>query len=254
MKVNYTKENGIARIQVERPEALNALNIKIIQRVGEILDELQEDKNVRVLIIGGEGNFAAGADIKGMMECTPDEARAISFNPVFSKLEKLSIPTIAAIDGYALGGGLEFALACDIRIASERAKLGFPEINLGIMPGAGGTIRAPRLLGEAMAKELIFTGKQIDAKEAERIGLINHACAAEEFMDYVNKLAQTIAKKAPIAMKIAKETIHQGLTFNSVEDGIALEADVWGNLFETEDQKEGMRAFAEKRKPVYQGK
>ena len=172
-QIMLKKSGHTGVLQITRPQALNALSREIVDEMAWILEKVQEDRDIRVLVIYNEKNFAAGADIKGMIGCGREEARAFVFAPVFQKLADLPIPTIAAIEGYALGGGMELALACDIRIAAEDAKLGFPEINLGIMPGAGGTIRAPRLIGEAKAKEMIFTGSSIDARTALAIGLVN---------------------------------------------------------------------------------
>jgi enoyl-CoA hydratase/carnithine racemase len=206
------------------------------------------------LVLGSINNFAAGADIKDMVDCTEEQAKSFSFSKTFQKISNLKIPTIAAIDGYALGGGLELALTCDFRIATRGAKMGFPEINLGIMPGAGGTIRAPRLVGESRAKELILLGDIIDADKAEAVGLVNKVTEKEMLMETVFKWAEKLCKKAPIAVTVAKNTIDKGLGELDIEDAINIEAESWSKLFSTYDQKEGMLAFIEKRKPVYKGK
>jgi len=253
-KIIYQEKNGVAIISVDRPEALNALNREIIDDLEKRIDDIAENENIRVLVIGGAENFAAGADIKGMVECDPEEAKAFTFNSCYNKIMNLSIPSIAAIDGYALGGGMELALCCDLRIAAETAKVGFPEINLGIMPGAGGTIRTPRLIGYAKACELILMGNQVSAAEAEMIGLVNLVVPKEQLMETAMKWAEKLAKKAPVALAAAKKMIRTGLTMPTIEEGVAYEADAWAKLFSTEDQKEGMRAFLEKRKPEFLGK
>lgn len=253
-KVVCEKKDGVAIIAVNRPEALNALNREIIDDLEVIIDEIASDENVRAVVIGGTENFAAGADIKGMVDCNPEQARVFSFNGCYNKIMDLRVPTIAAIDGYALGGGLELALCCDMRIAAESAQLGLPETNLGIMPGAGGTIRLPRLVGYAKACELVLTGKIINAQDAEKIGLVNTVVPKEELMTTAMKWCQKFTSKGKISLETAKRTITKGLTFSSVSEAVAYEEDEWVKLFETEDQKEGMRAFIEKRKPVYTGK
>ena len=165
-KVTYRKEGNIAILGIDRPEALNALSREIVDDIGSTIEQIKSDEEVRILLIYSEKNFAAGADIGDMVECNETEAREFVFSPVFNEIEDLSIPTIAAIEGFALGGGLELALTCDIRFASEKAKMGFPEINLGIMPGAGGTVRTPRIIGESAAKDMIFSGIIVNADHA----------------------------------------------------------------------------------------
>lgn len=252
-EINYTVENGVALMSIDRPKALNALSRTIVDDMDKLLEKIKADVDIKVLVIYNEGNFAAGADIGGMAECDEEGAKAFSFSPTFNKLEALGIPTIAAIEGFALGGGLELALACDMRIAAENAKLGFPEINLGIMPGAGGTVRAARLIGISKAKELIFMGSNISAQQALAIGLINAAVPQDEVKRTALKWAEKIAQKGTVAMRTAKRTIDAAAEAN-VLDGVEIEASNWASLFNTEDQKEGMRAFLEKRKPVYKGK
>lgn len=250
-QIVLNRKNGIGVLQILRPEALNALSRSIVDEMDRLIDTVSEDKAIRTLVIYSEKNFAAGADIKGMVNCDAKEARDFMFAPTFNKIAALPIPTIAAMSGYALGGGLELALACDIRIAAENAKLGFPEINLGIMPGAGGTIRAPRLIGEAKAKELIFRGAIIDAQTALAIGLVNQVVSGEALWESAEKLALKISQKSLVALAAAKRTIEAGMQMPTIEAGIAMEGDQWAALFESEDQKEGMRAFIEKRKPVF---
>ena len=250
--LHYEKNGTVAILYVERPEALNALNREIIDAMDAALDEIKVDASVRALVVGGTPNFAAGADIGGMAECDPEGARAYAFSPTYNKLDALEIPTIAAIDGYALGGGLELALCCDLRLATKEAKLGLPEIGLGIMPGAGGTIRLPRLIGYARAFEMILAGKSISGEEAERIGLVNALVPKEHLIDEAILLAQRLSKKPALAARTAKRTMKAGLELQTVKEGIAYEADEWTRLFTTKDQKEGMLAFLEKRKPQFE--
>jgi enoyl-CoA hydratase/carnithine racemase len=248
--VRCEKNGTVAILWIDRPERYNALSKGIVESIDRELDSIKNDKDIRVLIISGEKNFAAGADIAEMVEITPEEAKAFSFSGTFMKLENLEIPTIAAICGYALGGGLELALACDLRIASEDAKLGLPEINLGIMPGAGGTVRLPRLIGEAKAKELIFLGENLTASEAYQYGIVNRLVKTEELMAEALKLAEKLALKSPNALRNAKKSI-MNKDKHSSKEAFTNEAEIWSGLFESSDQKEGMRAFMEKRKPNY---
>lgn len=244
-------ENGCAILSIDRPEALNALSREVVDAIDAFLSGL--DASARVLLIYSEKNFAAGADIKGMADCNPETAKEFSFSPTYNKLAALKIPTIAALNGYALGGGLELALACDFRIAADTAKMGFPEINLGIMPGAGGTIRAARCIGASAAMELILTGKTITAGRALELGLVNAVVPTGDLFREAFSLAETLAQKAPAALRTAKETILAGMRTTDVEEAIALEGENWSALFATADQKEGMRAFIEKRKAKFSG-
>ncbi|MBQ4340660.1 MAG: enoyl-CoA hydratase/isomerase family protein [Firmicutes bacterium] len=249
--VLYEKVGVIGVLKINRPKAFNALSREVVDLIDEKLEIIKADEEVRALIVTSDGNFAAGADIVAMVELGPEEARKFLFSETFNKLENLGIPTIAAICGYALGGGLELALTCDFRIASEDAKVGLPEITLGIMPGAGGTIRLPRLIGEAKAKEMIMLGGQIKADEALRVGLVSKVVPKEELFDEAMKLAEKLATRPKLALKAAKESINYGKAQAAAIDN---EADIWSSLFATQDQKEGMRAFVDKRKPQYVGK
>lgn len=253
-QVQLTIEEGVACLQVHRPEAMNALNREIVDEIDQYIEELSHREDVRVLIIYNKENFAAGADIKKMAVCNEEEAKKFVFTKTFDKIELLPFPTIAIIEGYALGGGLELALTCDIRFASETAKLGFPEITLGIMPGAGGTIRTPKLIGPARAKELIFSGKIINGVKANDIGLVNDIFHEDELVEKSWEFAEKLAKRAPIAMRIAKNTIQEGLKSTDIYAATKMEGDRWATLFNTEDQKEGMQAFIEKREAIYKGK
>lgn len=247
------KIGNIAVLKINKPKSYNALSRQIVDLIDGEIERLKEDKEVRVLIITGDNHFAAGADITDMVEKTPAEAKAFLFAETFSKLENLEIPTIAAICGFALGGGLELALACDLRIASEDAQVGLPEINLGIMPGAGGTVRLPRLIGEAKAKELIYLGGRLTASEAYQYGIVNRVVGNEELMAEAFKMAEKLAGKAPLALRAAKGSVNYGVKHNC-GDALLNESERWAELFDSHDQKEGMRAFLDKRKPEYQGK
>jgi enoyl-CoA hydratase/carnithine racemase len=244
--------DNIGIMKINRPDAYNALNKATVEEIDDAIEGIKQNLSIRVLIIASDNNFAAGADIKEMQNFNPEEAGNFSFTNTFNKIAALSIPTIAAIDGYALGGGLELALTCDIRIASETAVMGFSEINLGIMPGAGGTVRATKLIGESKAKELIFLGQNVSAEQAERIGLVNMVAAKENLMDTAMKLAKKLSLKAPIALKSAKESIKNSAD-KSIEDALKYESEIWSKLFSSQDQKEGMKAFLEKRKPDFKG-
>lgn len=246
-------ENGVAFLSIDRPEALNALSREIVDEIDVFVTKLAQDSSARVLLICSEKNFAAGADIKGMADCSEEEASAFSFSPTYHKVAALAIPTIAAIDGFALGGGMELALTCDFRIASEKAKMGFPEINLGIMPGAGGTIRAARCMGTSAAMELILTGKIIQADRALELGLVSRVVPPEKLLEEAGSLAQELARKAPVALRTAKATILRGAEIADTELAVELESKNWAGLFATADQKEGMRAFLEKRKANFIG-
>lgn len=248
------KEGNIAILSVDRPKALNALSRDIIDDMDDLVNQIMEDEDIRCLILHSDKNFAAGADIKKMIECDEEEAKAFIFSPTYNKIADLKIPVIAAIEGYALGGGMELAMTADIRIAGESAKMGFPEVTLGIIPGAGGTIRVPRIIGEARAKELIFTGDIISAQKADSMGLVNRVVPDDQVLTEAMKLAGKLARRAPIALAAAKATIKAGQEEPDHNKGIDIEAANWAKLFTTEDQKEGMNAFIEKRKPEFKNK
>ncbi|ALV22088.1 enoyl-CoA hydratase-related protein [Carnobacterium antarcticum] len=251
------KSEGIAILKINRPKMLNALSLEVLQELTLALDAVEIDPFVHVLILTGSGEkaFVAGADITEMKEKNAIEGRDFSLfgNAVFSKLEQLRQPTIAAVNGFALGGGCELALACDIRIGAENAKFGQPEVGLGIIPGFGGTQRLPRLIGIGKAKELIYTGTNIAAEEAYRIGLLNKVVAAEELIDEAKAMAEKVMKNSPLGVEGSKKAINQGLQMN-LQQALALESEIFGALFATEDQKEGMAAFIEKRKAQFGNK
>ncbi len=251
------KDNGIAILTVNRPDVLNALDADTLLEVGLAMDQLDQDDEVRVVIITGAGNkaFVAGADIAFMQKLKPMESKNFSRlgQKVFSKIENLSKPVIAAVNGFALGGGCEFAMACDIRIASENAKFGQPEVSLGINAGFGATQRLPRLVNPGIAKEMLFTGDYYSAEAAERMGLINHVVPGAELMKYCINMAKRIAARGPIAVQLTKEAINDGLEMD-LEKGFLHEANIFGVAFSTEDRDEGFASYLDKRKPEFKGK
>jgi len=250
MYVKYEVAENIAVITIDRQEALNALNPDVLRELEQAVSRAGGDENVYVLIITGAGRaFVAGADISRMKDLTAEEGRAFGEfgNRVFSKIESLSKPVIAAINGFALGGGCELAMACDIRLAGEKAKIGQPETGLGITPGFGGTQRLPRIVGLSKAKELIFTAQTINAEEALRIGLVSRVVPGEELMDSAMELARSIAKNAQIAVRQSKSAINKGMQCD-IETGLAYETQAFGLCFSTEDQKDAMAAFVNKEK------
>jgi enoyl-CoA hydratase/3-hydroxyacyl-CoA dehydrogenase len=247
--------DGIATITMNRPEAMNALNEKSLRELKEAVAKVRDDPTVRVVIIMGEGPaFVAGADIRAMMAKNQIEAREFTRfgSGVMSDIERLDKPVIAAINGFALGGGLELALACDIRLASTEARMGFPEVGLGIFPGFGGTQRVTRLVGKGRACELIFTGDQVSAEEAASMGLVNRVVSPQELMAEARQLAKRIARQGPVAVGRAKTAINQALQ-TGLDAGLAFEAEAVALTFGTEDQNEGMTAFLERRKPEFKG-
>lgn len=247
--VEIQKNGKTAVLTINRPEALNALNSQVLSDLKEALDELKKEADLRCLIITGAGpkSFVAGADIGEMSTMNPKkgEAFGIAGNKVMSQVASFPCPVIAAVNGYALGGGFELALACDLRLASEKARFAFPETGLGITPGFGGTQRLARLVGPALASELIFTGRTVKADEALAKGMVSHVCAPEELLDKAQELADTIAGRAPIAIRQAKKAIRGGLDL-TLEKGLDYESECFGECFDSEDQKNAMKAFVEK--------
>ncbi len=255
-KIILQKEHRIATVTINDPAKLNALNSEILRELNTAFDELSADPEIRVIILtGAERSFVAGADIQAMAAMNYEQAKEFGEfgSSVFRKIEICPKPVIAAVNGFALGGGCELALACDIRVASEKAKFGQPEVGLGITPGFSGTQRLARLVGFAKAKELIFAGKVITADEALKIGLVNQVTPPETLMEEVNKIAETIAKQAPIAVRNAKQAINDGWDME-ISEGVALEVELFARCFETEDQKNGMKAFLNKEKVEFKGK
>ncbi|HKZ94852.1 MAG TPA: enoyl-CoA hydratase-related protein [Candidatus Bathyarchaeia archaeon] len=253
----YEKNEGIATITINRPDALNALDQETIMEISVRLEDAEKDENIRVMVITGAGDraFSAGADLRMMKGASPvrgaDLARVGQH--LTTQVEACSKPVIAAINGFALGGGLELAMACDIRVASETAQIGQPEINVGLIPGWGGTQRLPRFVGKGIAKEMIFTGRRIDARTAERHGLVNTVVPADQLQAKVKELAIELTGKPPIALKYCKKLINDS-TETHPDAGLWQEAEAFGLVASTEDFNEGVTAFLEKRKPVYKGK
>ena len=248
--VNYENKGAYSIITMNRPEALNALDSSVLDDLSAALDQIDLN-TVRALIITGAGekSFVAGADIKEMSALTKTEGTAFGKkgNDIFRRIETLPIPVIAAVNGFALGGGCELSMACDFRICSENAVFGQPEVGLGITPGFGGTQRLARLVGPGYAKQMIYTARNIKADEALRIGLVNQVVTLEELLPTAEKLAAGIAKNAPIAVRLCKQAINEGLELG-MDKAIELEEKLFGDCFETHDQVEGMTAFMEKRK------
>jgi len=249
MAVELSREGEVCTVTIDRPEALNALNSKVLVELEMVLDSLAEDEQCKVVIVTGAGDksFVAGADIAEMKDMGADEAHIFGStgNRVFRKLERLPQPTIAAVNGFALGGGCELALACDMRIAAQNARFGEPEVSLGIIPGFGGTQRMPRLIGVSRAMELILTGRMIDAEEALALGLVDRVVPADHLREECLKVARAIAGNGPQAVRLAKQAIRDGLDL-SLEEGCARETALFAQSF-GEEQRERMTAFLERR-------
>jgi len=253
-----SKNKGIAKITINRPEVRNALNTATRQELRNAIEEIKKDSSVRVVIITGAGEkaFISGADINEFKDATPISMEQYASDlgqKLFNDIENLSVPIIAMINGFCLGGGLELAMCSDIRVASENAKLGQPEINIGIFPGGGGTQRLPRLIGWGKAKELIYTGKIIDAVEAASIGLVDKVAPPDKLEEEVEQLAETIASKSPLIIKLVKEVINRGM-YTDLAAGLDYEKANFALCFDAEDHTEGVTAFLEKRKPEFKGK
>jgi len=251
------RKGKTAYITINRPQALNALNWRTMQELREVFAEIREDAEVAGVILTGAGekSFVAGADIKELASKDPVGAKefALASQEILGAIESFPKPVIAAVNGFCLGGGCELAMACHIRVASENAKFGQPEVNLGIMPGNGGTQRLPRLIGKGRALELVLTGNMIDAREAHRIGLVNRVVAPEQLLATAEEILGAIYAKGPVAVKLCLEAVNHGMNL-TLEEGVRLEANLFGLCFSTEDMKEGTRAFIEKRKPEFKGK
>lgn len=248
--ITYEQEGFVGVLTINRPKALNALNSQVLDELNATIDAIDMDATRALIITGaGEKSFVAGADIGEMSTLTKEEGEAFGKkgNDVFRKIETLPIPVIAAVNGFALGGGCEISMSCDIRICSENAVFGQPEVGLGITPGFGGTQRLARLVGPGMAKQMIYTARNIKAAEALRIGLVNAVYPSEELMAQAKKMAAGIAKNAPIAVRACKKAINDGLDAD-MDDAIVIEEKLFGSCFETEDQKYGMAFFLDKNK------
>ncbi|MBU1207893.1 MAG: enoyl-CoA hydratase/isomerase family protein [Proteobacteria bacterium] len=250
------RKEGIEYLTINRPKVFNAINNQMIEEMKRAIEEFHQDKLVGVVIITGTGKaFQTGADIEELSQMSPLEILQWNQGVVenFDALEKMRQPVIAAINGYALGGGLELALACTIRIAADSAKMGLPEVKIGILPGAGGTQRLPRLIGKGLAAEMILTGEMIDAKEAYRIGLVNRVVPAEQLMATAEEIGRKILRNAPIAVALAKDAIEVGKNL-PLDGAIQYAQKNCITCFSTEDMKEGTAAFLEKRKPQFKGR
>jgi enoyl-CoA hydratase len=254
--VRVERGESVAVLTIDRQEKLNALDPQVTEEIGQALLELEADSPRAIIVTGaGERSFVAGADISAMSVMEPMEAKRFSEigHAAMALLDRSPVPTIAAVNGYALGGGCEVALACDVRVAAENATFGFPEVSLGILPGMGGTQRLPRLVGPALAKELIFTARRIGAEEAHEIGLVNRVVPQGEALKVANEIAAEIAANGPLAVRHAKSATNRAMDVDLVS-GLEYEADQFALLFATEDAREGMGAFAERRKPEFKGR
>ena len=252
-----TEKDGIATVMLNRPQVMNSLNFEMLRSLRDQIASYRFRQDVRVVIISGAGEkaFCAGADLKERATLKPEQVKEYIFTirNLFTSIEELNKPVIAAVNGIALGGGTELALACDIRIASTNATMGLTETRLAIIPGAGGTQRLPRLVGRGKAKELIFTGRRIGAEEALEIGLVNKICDLSELLDECRSMAAMICETGPIAIEQAKYAINKGIE-TDINTGLAIESNAYWVCIPTEDRLEGLAAFKEKRKPVYRGK
>ena len=250
-------EKGILLLTLNRPEVMNSLNFDLLHAIGDQIETIRHQSDVRVVVITGAGEkaFCAGADLKERATLPPEKVKEFIYTirDLFTSIELLSKPVIAAVNGIALGGGTELALACDIRIAAATATMGLTETRLAIIPGGGGTQRLPRLIGKGKAKELIFTGRRVKADEALYIGLVNQVCEPADLVSEARKMAEMICEGGPIAIEQAKHAINYGLE-TDLHTGLAIESTAYWTCIPTEDRLEGLAAFKEKRKPVYKGK
>jgi enoyl-CoA hydratase len=253
----FEKKDGIGVITINRPKVLNALNVATMDELRRAVLEVRHDDSIGVMIVTGSGEkaFVAGADIREFSELSPDAARkfALAGQHVYRLIEKLGKPSIAAINGFALGGGCELAMSCTMRVASENAKLGQPELNLGLIPGYGGTQRLTRIVGKGLAAELILSGRFVDAREALSIGLINKITPLDSLMRTCEEMARVFLSKGSLAVRYALEAIEEGIQV-SIDEGCEIEANFFGLCFATEDMKEGVKAFLERREAKFRGR
>ncbi|MDX1521425.1 MAG: enoyl-CoA hydratase-related protein [Anaerolineae bacterium] len=248
------QEGKVGLVQLNRPKSLNALNSPTMAEVLDALEFFDDDPATGCMVITGNARaFAAGADIKQMAEASPVEMMGTPFIDYWDRFNSLKKPVIAAVSGWCLGGGCELSMACDMIVASEKATFGQPEINIGVIPGAGGTQRLTRAVGKAIAMEMVLNSRYLSAEEAHRYGLVNRVVPVENYLDEAIKLAAEIAERAPVAVRLGKEAVNKALE-TSLQEGVFLERRLFTMLFATEDQKEGMAAFIEKRRPEWKGK
>jgi enoyl-CoA hydratase len=244
----------VGLVRLNRPEAMNALNPTILRELMEALEVFDVDESIGAMVVAGNQKvFAAGADIKEMAEASEEQMRQSSFINSFDRIRKIQKPVIAAVSGWALGGGCELAMSCDMIVASERARFGQPEITIGVIPGAGGTQRLTLAVGKAVAMEMVLNNRALSAQEAYQFGLVNRVAPVESYLQEAISLADEIASRAPVAVRAGKEAVNKVFE-SSVTDGLSTEKELFYRLFSTEDQKEGMQAFIEKRKPNWKGK
>jgi enoyl-CoA hydratase len=252
--INVEREDKVAILKLNRPEALNALNSRMVSELMDALDKLNEEKTRCIVITGDERAFSAGADIKEMVNMNAvDMAMTEHFFPLWDKVGRYPKPLIAAVSGFVLGGGLELAMSCDIIVASETAVFGQPEIDIGVMPGGGGTQRLARTLGKYKSMEIILTGKRINAEEAYRFGLVNLVVPKELYLEEAKRIARIISEKSPVAVKLAKAAINKAFEVG-LSQGLDFERELFYLLFSSQDKEEGMKAFIEKRKPEFRGR
>ena len=254
-KTILTEVRGrVGLITLNRPEALNALNLTMVTELMDALEAYDTDEAVgAMVIVGNEKVFAAGADIKEIAKASEEEIRKSIFIPSFDRISKIKKPIIAAVSGWALGGGCELVMSCDMIVASEKARFGQPEITIGIIPGAGGTQRLARIVGKAIAMEMVLNNRSLSAQEALQFGLVNQVVPVDKFLDKALSLANKIANQAPVAIHLGKEAVNFAYE-SSLTEGLSTERELFYNLFSTSDKQEGMQAFIEKRKPNWQGK
>ncbi len=253
MYIDLQKDDGVALITINRPEALNAMNVAVLGELSAAIEQVESDDEVRVLVITGAGRaFVAGADIAHMCDFSPEQAKEWSElgQRTLGKIENMKKPVIAAVNGYALGGGTELALACDLRVASDGAVFGQPEVKLGMIAGFGGTQRLTRLVGPGRAKEMLMTGDHYAAESAYEMGLVNKVVPAEELLDYCLDVAKRIAHRGPQAVRLSKEAVNRGQDMD-LEKALRLESDLYAVLFSTDEPREGCGAFLEKREPSF---
>ncbi|MGI6421218.1 MAG: enoyl-CoA hydratase/isomerase family protein [Syntrophomonadaceae bacterium] len=253
--ISLSLDQGVCTLTLNSPKTMNALSSELINELGRAIESIAADRGIRVLVItGSQKVFAAGGDIKAMAECNPEQARNYiePIHQVYNEIANLPIPTIAAVAGFAFGGGVELSLTCDFRIAAENAKFGFPEINLGIFPAAGGSQRLPRLVGVQGCKRLMFTGETINAAAALSMGLVDQVVPTDQLTENAKQLALKLSQKPPLALMKLKETIQQGIN-TDLATAMKIELDKCCLLFATWDQKEGMQAFMERRPAVFKG-